>query len=125
MPIHARYRWFYPIAGCGLLSVDDACARYGISLDELLSWKSLSRAAGVRGLHVNPIQDHRNRACQHADVTSRIPPFWAEVVAERIVALALAKPPGETTHWTGRSASPSKRSSKSCAPRAPTASGRR
>ncbi len=32
---------------------------------------------------------------------SRIKPFGPEV-AERIVALTLAEPPGETTHWTGR-----------------------
>ncbi|MGH9807789.1 MAG: IS630 family transposase [Terriglobia bacterium] len=31
---------------------------------------------------------------------SRIPPLVAEV-AERVVALTLTKPPGETTHWTG------------------------
>jgi transposase len=31
---------------------------------------------------------------------SRIPPLGAEV-AERVVALTLADPPGETTHWTG------------------------
>jgi hypothetical protein len=51
---------------CGLLSVDDACARYGISLDEFLSWKSLSRVAGVRGLHVNRIQDHRPRRAERS-----------------------------------------------------------
>jgi transposase len=32
---------------------------------------------------------------------SRVKPFGPEV-AERIVALTLAEPPGETTHWTGR-----------------------
>jgi transposase len=32
---------------------------------------------------------------------SRVKPFGSEV-AERIVALTLAEPPGETTHWTGR-----------------------
>ncbi len=32
---------------------------------------------------------------------SRIAPFGPEV-GERIVALTLAEPPGETTHWTGR-----------------------
>ena len=31
---------------------------------------------------------------------SRIPPLGAEV-AERVVALTLGEPPGETTHWTG------------------------
>ena len=32
---------------------------------------------------------------------SRVKPFGPEV-AGRIVALTLAEPPGETTHWTGR-----------------------
>src|SRR3954462_15107908 len=32
---------------------------------------------------------------------SRIAPFGPEV-GERIIALTLAEPPGETTHWTGR-----------------------
>jgi transposase len=31
---------------------------------------------------------------------SRIPPLGAEA-AERVVALTLGEPPGETTHWTG------------------------
>lgn len=31
---------------------------------------------------------------------SRVPPLGA-AVAERVVALTLIKPPGETTHWTG------------------------
>ena len=29
-------------------------------------------------------------------------PKLADQVAERIVALTLSEPPGETTHWTGR-----------------------
>ena len=29
-------------------------------------------------------------------------PKLAEEVADRIVALTLGEPPGETTHWTGR-----------------------
>ena len=32
---------------------------------------------------------------------SRIPKL-ADDVAERIVALTMSEPPGETTHWTGR-----------------------
>ena len=32
---------------------------------------------------------------------SRIKPLGAET-AERVVALTLGEPPGETTHWTGR-----------------------
>ena len=32
---------------------------------------------------------------------SRVRPLGPDV-AERVVALTLAEPPGETTHWTGR-----------------------
>src|SRR3954447_26008937 len=46
---------------CRLLSVDEACARYGISLDEFLYWKSAVGRAGVRGLSVKRVQDHRPR----------------------------------------------------------------
>src|SRR3954454_8563483 len=45
---------------CGLLSVDEACVRYGISLDEFLSWKGAA-GAGLRGLSVKRVQDHRPR----------------------------------------------------------------
>ena len=47
--------------GFGLLSVDEACARYGISLDEFLSWKRAVGRAGLRGLSVKRVQDHRPR----------------------------------------------------------------
>jgi hypothetical protein len=46
---------------CGLLSVDEACARYGISLDEFLSWNRAVERAGLRGLSVKRVQDHRPR----------------------------------------------------------------
>ena len=46
---------------CGLLSVDEACVRYGISLDELLSWKRAAGRAGLPGLSVKRVQDHRPR----------------------------------------------------------------
>src|SRR3954468_11805966 len=46
---------------CGLLAVDEACARYGISLDEFLSWKRAVGRAGLRGLSVKRVQDHRPR----------------------------------------------------------------
>ena len=35
----------------GLLNVDDACNRYGISMEELLSWESALDRFGPVGLH--------------------------------------------------------------------------
>src|SRR3954449_1699898 len=49
------------VVDCGLLSVDEACGRYGISLDEFLSWKRAVGRAGLRGLSVKRVQDHRPR----------------------------------------------------------------
>jgi transposase len=42
-----------------------------------------------------------NRACQRQTRPARVPKL-ADEVADRIVALTLGEPPGETTHWTGR-----------------------
>ena len=52
-------------------------------------WQERFAAEGVEGL----VRDKTR--------PSRIAPFGPEV-GERIVALTLAEPPGETTHWTGR-----------------------
>ena len=49
---------------CGLLSVDEACARYGISLDEFLSWNRAVGRAGLHGLSVKRVQDHRPRRAE-------------------------------------------------------------
>ncbi len=34
----------------GLLSLEEACERYGLSLEELLSWRRANRDFGMRGL---------------------------------------------------------------------------
>ena len=47
---------------------------------------------------------------------SRIPPLTPEV-AERVVALTMAEPPGEATHWTGRAMAKAARISLSAAQR--------
>ena len=46
---------------CGLLSVKQACSRYGLTLDEFLSWKRDLANGGLPGLHRARIQDHRPR----------------------------------------------------------------
>ena len=46
---------------CGLLSVEEACSRYGLTLDEFLSWKRDRGKGGLAGLHRTRIQDDRPR----------------------------------------------------------------
>ena len=63
--------------------------RTGKSKTAVWRWQERFAAEGVEGL----LRDKTR--------PSRIAPFGPEV-GERIVALTLAEPPGETTHWTGR-----------------------
>lgn len=43
----------------GLLSVDDACERYGLSLEEFASWQHAIERAGMPGLRVTRVQHYR------------------------------------------------------------------
>jgi hypothetical protein len=43
----------------GLLTLEEACARYGLSLDEFLSWQSAYSAEGVRGLRATKAKEPR------------------------------------------------------------------
>ena len=43
----------------GLLSVDEACQRYTLSLEEFVSWQRAVDRSGMRGLRVTRIQDYR------------------------------------------------------------------
>ena len=43
----------------GLLSLDEALQRYGISLDEFMCWKRLLDDHGVKGLRVTRIKEYR------------------------------------------------------------------
>lgn len=45
----------------GLLSLDEACERYTLSVEEFLSWQKLIEDHGVRGLRATRIQKYRNR----------------------------------------------------------------
>ena len=46
----------------GLLSLDAACERYGLSAEEYLSWESAIAQYGLDGLRITVIQHHRSRA---------------------------------------------------------------
>jgi len=43
----------------GLLPIDQACARYRLSLDEFLSWQTSVETHGLKGLRATRIQDYR------------------------------------------------------------------
>ena len=43
----------------GLLSLDDACKRYKLTIDEFLNWYRLINRHGLEGLKVTKVQKHR------------------------------------------------------------------
>lgn len=56
----------------GLISLEEACSRYALSSDELLSWQSALRTFGCRGLRTTQIQYYR--AC----IEARLPPVISD-----------------------------------------------
>lgn len=44
----------------GLLSLEEACKRYKLTIDEFLSWQRLIERHGLPGLRATRIQDYRN-----------------------------------------------------------------
>ena len=51
----------------GLINRDEACERYGISDDELLSWEDLLDRQGVRGLRTTRLQEYRGSSQRSAN----------------------------------------------------------
>lgn len=45
----------------GLLSIEEACERYSLSVDEYLGWEKLVMQHGVQGLRTTRIQQYRGR----------------------------------------------------------------
>jgi len=43
----------------GLLSLEEACARYKLSVEEFLSWQRLIDRHGMRGLRATRLQEYR------------------------------------------------------------------
>ncbi len=43
----------------GRLSLDEACVRYGITIEEFLSWQRLLDEHGLQGLRVTRLQKYR------------------------------------------------------------------
>ncbi|WP_417612826.1 DUF1153 domain-containing protein [Parasphingorhabdus sp.] len=44
----------------GLLSLEEACDRYDLSLEEFLSWQELIYESGLPGLRVSQLSKHRS-----------------------------------------------------------------
>ncbi len=43
----------------GLITLEDACARYTLTVEEFLSWADIVDRHGIRGLRVTRLQDYR------------------------------------------------------------------
>ena len=43
----------------GLISPEDACERYSLSMDELVSWQALLKDHGIQGLRTTRLQKYR------------------------------------------------------------------
>lgn len=44
----------------GLLSLDEACERYRLSVEEFLSWQHAIARHGMEGLRATHVQEHRH-----------------------------------------------------------------
>jgi hypothetical protein len=44
----------------GLLSLDDACDRYALTVEEFLSWQTAMKKFGLPGLRATHLQDYRH-----------------------------------------------------------------
>ena len=51
----------------GLISLEDACKRYTLTIEEFLSWQRLMESHGMRGLRATRIQDYRHQSDKPAD----------------------------------------------------------
>ncbi|MEW4466239.1 DUF1153 domain-containing protein [Parasphingorhabdus sp. JC815] len=43
----------------GLLTTDEACERYNLSLEELISWQEAVHRSGMTGLRITRLQEYR------------------------------------------------------------------
>lgn len=45
----------------GLLTFEEACARYALAMEELIGWQGAHQASGMRGLRITSSQKYRER----------------------------------------------------------------
>lgn len=48
----------------GLLTLEQACARYNLSVEEFISWQALIDKHGTRGLRTTRLQQYRRKASE-------------------------------------------------------------
>jgi hypothetical protein len=51
----------------GLISLEEACQRYRLSVDEFLSWQRLIEKHGMRGLRTTRLQQYRKSSVRDDD----------------------------------------------------------
>ena len=51
----------------GLLTLEEACQRYSLSVEEFLSWQSLVERHGMRGLRTTRLKEYRSKKITGAD----------------------------------------------------------
>lgn len=51
----------------GLITIEEACERYTLSIEEFLSWQRLIDSHGVRGLRATKIQDYRSSSTRASE----------------------------------------------------------
>jgi len=49
----------------GLLTLEDACRRYNLTIDEFRSWQRLLESHGVQGLRITKIKKYRHNSPPH------------------------------------------------------------
>ena len=54
----------------GLISLEDACNRYKLSVEEFLSWQRLIEEHGMRGLRTTRLQQYRRGSRDRGDPSS-------------------------------------------------------
>src|SRR3546814_3758980 len=69
----------------GLITIEEACERYTLSMEEFLSWQKLIDRHGLRGLRVTRLQDYRAN-----DPSGRRPPGTGHRLAA--IELSLRNP---------------------------------
>ena len=55
----------------GLITAEQACERYNLSMEEFNSWRELAEHHGVRGLRTTRIQEYRNSGPHGRDEAQR------------------------------------------------------
>ncbi len=54
----------------GLLTLEEACERYSLSVEEFLSWQALIDKHGMRGLRTTKLKEYRRKKIADANLAS-------------------------------------------------------